>query len=648
VHPSDLRVALSTSRETRLSQLVERLTHGVVVADGAMGSMIARAFPHEKPVALARTLLEVNLMQPEVVHSIHLSYIGVGSEIIETNTFGASHARLERLGLGDVATRIVSEAVKIAREARDASGRPVWIAGSISPLDADWILDVNPDAAEQARQFEMQAELLLERGTDLLVLETFSRLPELLLAVRAVRRVSRSAPIVAQMSFDERGLLATGEDAATAAQRVSQLDVQVVGVNCSLGPQASLAVLEELRRGTALPLSIMPNAGFAQRLGERVLYPDMSPAYYRSFARGALELGARLVGGCCGTTPQQIAAIVEALREPSPGPVSRPGLTVRERAELVDEEQPGQPSAQISGLASKLRQGLFVRSLQLDPQRGPSDAVNRDVVQAVRERGRVDLVDINSSGASSRQDSLQVAAGIEALGIETLAHITPRDASVAGMLSQVLGAYDWGGVRNVLVIAGDPPKGDLYAEAKGVYQVDTIGLVRALDRLRRGQRVNDRVTMPPFPLTIGVALNQNAPDLDIELARLDDKIAAGADFVMTQPFFAFEDWAAFRKHIEPRCSVPVLLGVWPLTSFKQACRINENVAGVVVPEPVLRRLEAAGATERQVGFQLAADLVAELERTRTAAGVYVVAPFKQPKQALEIFERAAAAAPPPA
>jgi homocysteine S-methyltransferase len=411
-------------------------------------------------------------------------------------------------------------------------------------------------------------------------------------------------------------------------------------------------VLDELRRGTTRPLSIMPNAGFAQRLGERVLYPDMSPAYYRAFARGALDLGARLVGGCCGTTPQQIAAIVEAVRAPEAGAPARPEISVRERAELVAEEQPGLPSGRPSGLATKLREGAFVRSLQVDPQRGPSDAVNREVVRTALEHGLVDLVDINSSGSSSRQDSLQVAAGLERAGIETLPHITPRDASVAGVLSQVLGAYDWGGVRNVLVIAGDPPKGDLYAEAKGVYQVDTIGLVRALHRLRGGQRVNDRVTMPPFPLCIGVALNQNAPDLAVELARLDDKVAAGADFVMTQPFFDHDDWEAFRKHLEGRCSVPVLLGVWPLVGFKQAYRINENVAGVVVPDPVLRQLESAGAAEREVGFRLAAELVAELERTRSAAGVYVVAPFKSPKQALEIFERAGsragAAGPPPA
>jgi homocysteine S-methyltransferase len=208
------------------------------------------------------------------------------------------------------------------------------------------------------------------------------------------------------------------------------------------------------------------------------------------------------------------------------------------------------------------------------------------------------------------------------------------------VLSQVLGAYDWGGVHNVLVISGDPPKGDLYAEAKGVYQVDTIGLVRALHALRGGQRVHDRVTMPPFPLALGVAFNQNAIDLEAELSRLDAKIEAGADFVMTQPFFDIADWEAIRPRLEGRCTVPVLLGVWPLISYRQAQRINENVAGVVVPESVLRRLEAAGAGEREVGFQLAGDLLATLERTRSAAGVYVVAPFKQPAQAIEVFERA--------
>jgi homocysteine S-methyltransferase len=626
-------------------ELQERLQRGVIVADGAMGSMIARAFPNEMPVAVARTLLEVNLTNPEIVHSIHLSYLAAGAEIIETNTFGASHSRLERLGLGDQSARILFEAVKIAREARDASGRLAWVAGSISPLDADWLLDVNPDVETQIREFATQAELLLARGADLIVLETFSRLPELLLALQAVRRVSGSVPIVASMTFDDRGLLASGESADVAARRVHEsCDVQAVGVNCSLGPQASLAVLERMASGTGLPLSIMPNAGFAQRVGGRVLYPDMTASYYASFARGARELGARIVGGCCGTTPQQIAAIVEALREPEsvPATVARPRPRPRERADLVDEELPGLPSGPPSGLATRLEAGSFVRCLQIDPQRGPRDAVNRQVVEAVLNRQLLDLIDINSSGASSRQDSLQVAAGIESLGVETLPHITPRDASVAGVLSQVLGAYDWGAIRNVLVVAGDPPKGDLYAEAKGVYQVDSVGLVRALHALRAGQLVNDRITMPPFPLMIGVALNQNAPDIEDELARLETKLEAGADFVMTQPFFALEDWEAFRKHLVGRFEVPVLIGVWPLLGYRQACRINENVAGVVVPDSVLRQLEAAGANEREVGFRLAAELLTATESTHSAAGAYVVAPFKQPSQALEVFERVGA------
>jgi homocysteine S-methyltransferase len=438
-------------------------------------------------------------------------------------------------------------------------------------------------------------------------------------------------------------MLASGEAAEVAARRVTDAGVaDVLGVNCSLGPQASLAVLEKLARGTTLPLSIMPNAGFAQRLGGRVLYPDMSAAYYASFARDARELGARLVGGCCGTTPQQIGAIVEALRAPAPKETGTraPRLQARPRAELVDEDLPGLPHAQPSKLALRLRAGAFVRSLQIDPQRGPYDAANRRVIEAVLERELIDVVDINSSGAGSRQDALQIAAGIEAMGVETLPHVTPRDASVAGVLSQVLGAYDWGGVRNLLVVAGDPPKGDLYAEAKGVYQVDAIGLVRALHALRGGQRVNDRITMPPFPLAIGVALNQNAPDLDAEIERLRDKIAAGADFVMTQPFFAAEDWDRFRTRLAGACTVPVLLGVWPLTSYRQACRVNENVAGVAVPEAVLRQMESAGADEREVGFRLAAELLATLERDGTAGGAYVVAPFKQPAQALEVFERA--------
>jgi homocysteine S-methyltransferase len=617
------------------NDFLDTMRSQVLVADGAMGSMIARSLPREAPAAMANSMLAVNLAHPEVVHSIHLAYIAAGARVIITNTFGVSRARLEKLGLGDDAQRVVSDAVKIAREARDSSGKSVWIAGSISPLDADWLLDTDPSAAQQRRQFQEQAELLLDRGVDLIILETFSRLDELLLAIDAVREVSASAALIASMSFDEHGELASGEDAESAGQ------VQVVGVNCSLGPQASVAVLESLSRGVTLPMSIMPNAGFAQRIGGRVLYPDMSRQYYEDFARDALELRAQLIGGCCGTTPEQIRVIQESVETLGRQDAVRIAPT-RARAELVDEELPHMATERPSGLTSKLLSGDFVRSLQIDPQRGPSDTLNREVVQSILEHRMIDLVDINSSGGSARQDSMQIAAGIEQLGVETLPHITPRDGSVAGVLAQVLGAYDWGGVRNFLVVAGDPPKGDLYAEAKGVYQVDSVGLVRSLARLRAGRRVKERVTMPPFHMGIGVALNQNAPHVGAELLRLQDKIQAGADFAMTQPFFDVEDWYRFREQLDRRFDIPVILGVWPLISAKQARRVNENVAGVVIPKSVCKKLEDAGPNEREVGFALAAKLIATLEREKTAAGVYVVAPFKQPKQALEVFERAAA------
>lgn len=623
-----------------MKDFVEVLKKQVVIGDGGMGSLIARSLPPEIPGATARNLLEVNLTHPETVHSIHLRYIAAGAQVIQTNSFGASAARLERLGLTDVYEQVVSEAVKIAREAREASGMPVWIAGTISPLDPSWMLDADPSAEDQMRQFRDQAEILLTRGADLLIIETFSHLSEMLLAIGAVRQVSTSVPVVAQMTFDEHGELASGESAEIASQIVTQANqIQAMGVNCSLGPQASLAVLEHLARGTDLPVSIMPNAGFAQRHAGRVLYPDMSQSYYADFAREAVQLGARIIGGCCGTTPRQIQAIHEAVVGAAP-PALSPAVRVREHAELVEEDLPTFVKEEPSGLMQKLASRTFVRSLQIDPQRGAFDMLNREVVKAILESGVVDIVDINSSGSGARQDSLQIAAGIERMGLETLAHITPRDASVAGVLAQVLGAYDWGGVKNVLVIVGDPPRGDTYAEAKGVYQVDSIGLVRALDKLRQGRKVRGQVTVPPFPLAVGVALNQNAVDIEEELTRLEKKVEAGADFAMTQPFFRFEDWAAFRKRLDGRVEIPVMLGAWPLVSHRQALRINENVVGVVIPDSVADRLAEAGPRERDVGFEMAAELIARLERSKTCAGVYVVAPFKQPKQALSVFERA--------
>ncbi len=628
-----------------MSGFIERIAKDVLVADGAMGSLVAQRFPGESPGLLARRILEVNLSDPTVVHDVHLQYIAAGAALIETNTFGANRPRLERLGLD---LGVVSEGVKIARNARDAAGKPVWVGGSVSPLDAAWVLEENPPREAIVRVFTEQVEILLDRGVDVIVLETFPILSEISLALRAVREVSASAPVVAQMTFDERGGLQSGEMALEAARRLVDEGADVVGINCGIGPQASLAVLAMMAPARARALSVMPNAGFAQRLGGRVIYPDMSAATYAAFALEARALGARVIGGCCGTTPRQIQAIAAALARPESAAAPPGSAAATERARVHVAAQPPEPDADeesvialspplLSGLAQKLRSGRFVWSLQIDPQRGPSDSVNREVVETLLHERLADLVDINSSGQGTRQDSLQIAAGIERMGLETLPHITPRDATVAGVLSQVIGAHDWGGVRNVLVIAGDPPRGDFVAEAKGVYQVDTVGLVRALDRLRHGQVANGRSTVPPFNLEIGVAVNQNAPDLDEELRRLEQKIDAGADFVMTQPFFEMEEWTAFWKRVDGRFGVPFIAGAWPLSGLRQAIRINENVAGVVVPEPVLTALGAAGPRERDVGFALAETFCKALERGNEAAGVYVVAPFKQPRQALEIF-----------
>jgi homocysteine S-methyltransferase len=628
-----------------VNSFLDRLQKGVIVADGAMGSLLATRFGGEAPSLLARQILEVNLTDPALVREIHLRYIAAGAELIETNSFAASRPRLEKLGLD---LSLVSEAAKIARDARDASGKPVWIAGSIGPLDSSWLLEEDPSPAEQARAFAEQIELLVDRGVDLILLETFANLSELVLAARAVRSVSSAIPFVAQMTFDERGYAASGEPASNVAWRMIDEGAAAVGANCGMGPQATLAVLALMVEASPPALSIMPNAGFAQRLGSRVIYPDMSPETYGAFALEARMLGARIIGGCCGTTPTQIAAIAAALARPD---ASRPAAGTPEAVMAARVHVAALPPSidphpdvtmpavteKASGLAKKLSSGEFVWSLQIDPQRGPSDQANREVVRAILEDHLVDLVDINSSGQGTRQDSLQIAAGIERMGVETLAHITPRDATVAGVLSQVIGAHDWGGIRNVLVISGDPPRGDFVAEAKGVYQVDTIGLVRAIDRLRRGQIAGGRTTTPPFQLLIGVAFNQNAPDSGLEVARLEEKVEAGADFVMTQPLFDVAAWGAIHDQLHGRVKIPVLAGVWPLASFRQAIRINENVSGVVVPESVLERLTEAGPREQEIGFALAEEVCRALEGGGEAAGVYVVAPFKQPRQALALF-----------
>jgi methionine synthase / methylenetetrahydrofolate reductase(NADPH) len=439
-----------------------------------------------------------------------------------------------------------------------------------------------------------------------------------------------SLPIVAQLTFDEDAETLAGVSAREAAGRLETLGVAAVGANCGVGPQAALAALAEMSSGTdGLALTAQPNVGLPSRSGGRILYPNATPDYFAEFAAQARNLGARIIGGCCGTTPAQIAAIraaVEQEREP------RVPMLVVEREIIATASVAGEQTL----LQRKLDAGEWVVSVELDPPKGTNMDALLGVAERLRESGAVDVTDINDNPmARARLSALMAAVAIEqTVGLETIPHVTPRDASVMGLQSQLLGAHA-AGVRNVLAVTGDPPHVGDYPGSSGVYEVDAIGLTGLVSRLNQGEDYSGKAIDAPTSFFVGVAVNPSAEDLDTELERFRRKVDAGARFGMTQALFDLEYLDRFLDRLGGTSPIPLLVGVWPLSSFQLAFRLHNEVPGITIPDPVQQRLADAGSDARLVGFELGRSLI-EGARER-AAGVYVIPPFKEPAAALELL-----------
>jgi methionine synthase I (cobalamin-dependent)/5,10-methylenetetrahydrofolate reductase len=597
-----------------MSRFLERLANGPpLVGDGGMGALISSAVPR------LRCPEEANLRAPESVLSLHLGFIRAGAEIIETNTFGANRRKLSEHYLEDDLVVINESAVKLARDAREVSGADVFVAGSIGPLGGP--------VKDRDAVFTEQGVLLEGRGVDLFMIETFYELDELLGAIAAVRRVS-SLPIVALLTFDEDSQTLGGVSAEQAARALGELDVAAIGANHGAGLQAALRALERMT-ASAKPLAALPNVGLATLAGERVIFPHATPEYFAEFAAHARELGARIIGGCCGTTPVGIAAIRSAIDEQrSP----RTRRVVRDREIVVTAGEPEHESV----LQRKLREGEFVVSVEIDPPRGGTAHAMLDLARTLHASGHVDVVDVNDNPrARARMSGLIASAAIErVVGLETIPHLTPRDASIAGLESMLLGAHAEG-IRNVLAVTGDPPEAGDYPGAQGVYEVDSIGLSQMITRMNAGEDYNGREIDAPTSFFLGVAVNPAADDLDLELERFERKLEAGARFAMTQVLFDLSYLETFLERLGGSCPIPLLVGVFYVRSYQLALRLHNEVPGIVVPEHVQERLSKAGADAPETGLAIAREL---LEASRElAAGVYVIPPFRQPHAALDLF-----------
>ena len=594
---------------------LSRLNDGPpIVADGGMGALIAAAVPR------LRNPVEANLRSPDAVVSLHASFINAGAELIETNTFAANRHKLASYYLDDEFELINSTAVKLARDAREMTGRDVFIGAAIGPVGE------NIPSEQRKSIFAEQADILAGRGADLFMVETFYDLAELEDAVTAIKEVS-NLPIVALLTFDEGGVTLAGVTAKEAADRLSALDIAAIGANHGAGLLAALTALEQMKaEGRAL--AALPNIGLASLSGGRVVYPHATPDYFVEFAAHARDLGARIIGGCCGTTPTEIAAIRTAIDEARP---ARSEWTPAERDIVVALGE----AARETRLATALREKQFVVSIQLDPPLGGSNRGLLETSTAIADSGLVPFVDVNDNAtARAGMSSLMVSGAIErATSLETIPHLTTRDMTILGLESMLLGAHAEG-VRNVLAITGDPPEIGDYPGSQGVYEIDAIGLTRLISGLNRGEDFNGRPIDAPTSFFVGVAVNPTADDLEAEAERFRQKVEAGAKFAMTQIVFDLDHIDRFGELLGG-WPIPVLAGIFPVTTFRLALRLHNEVPGILVPQELQDALDAAGPNASEVGFAHARELLAAC-RGRVD-GVYIVAPYRRPTAVLDLL-----------
>ena len=597
---------------------LDELDDRVLVCDGAMGTML-----YSKGVFINRCFDALNLTQPDLVAEVHQAYIHAGANVIETNTFGANRIKLGTFGLADKLHAINVRAVQIGRH---AAREQAYVAGAIGPLG----IRIEPwgkTSIEEAEEyFGEQVKALLEGGVDLFLLETFRDLNEIGAAMRAVRKLCQ-LPIVAQMTTEDDGNSLDGTPPEQFAPELERRGADVIGVNCSVGPGPMLETIERMSAVTDGRLSAQPNGGKPRDVEGRTIYLA-SPEYFASYARRFIAHGVRLVGGCCGTTPEHIRQIAAAVRAIEPGRDRARNLAAASAAPAVLPEgvtaQPT-PRAEKSRLAHALARGKFAVIVEILPPRGYESARIVERARALRIRG-ADAVNVPDGPlGAARMSAVATAVLVEQqAGIETVLHYACRDRNLLGMQSDLLGAHAMG-IRNLLIVTGDAPQSGDYPVATSVFDVDSIGLTNVVARLNRGVDIGGQPIGCPTSYHIGVAVNPTALDIDREVRRLEYKVEAGAEFAITQLVFDVDAFDAFMKRIA-HLHVPVIAGIWPLESLRQAEFLANELPGVKVPADSIRRMRAADTPEAALaeGTAIACETVHALDGR--VQGVQISAP----------------------
>src|SRR5271168_3764374 len=565
--------------------LLARIKQSAVLCDGAMGTLL-----YAKGIFINRSYDELNVSQPDLIRGIHHEYLQSGAEIIETNTFGGNSFRLARHSMASQVREINLAGARLAREA--AKSFDVWVAGSVGPLGVR-IEPLGKTSFEEARAaFREQVEAMVEGGVDLLMLETFGYVEELHQAVLACRDVNPKLPIVTQVAIDEDGNCLDGSDPEAFAARLTEWNVDVLGINCSVGPVAMLDAIERVRAATSLPLAAQPNAGMPRSVEGRNIYL-CSPEYMASYTRKFVAAGVQLIGGCCGTTPDHIRAMKSALRvRDARGKTAISEAIHSGSAPLAPASI---PMAERSRLGAKLAAGEFVTMVEIVPPKGIDIRKEIEGARFVKSVG-VDAINIPDSPRASARMSNQALSLLmqQEVGIEAILHYTCRDRNVLGIQSDLLGAAATG-IRNLICITGDPPKMGNYPDATAVFDVDAIGLVNIVHNLNRGLDLGGNPIGAGTGFVIGVGANPGLPNLDEEIKRFEYKVEAGAEYVVTQPVFDLRLLEAFLRRIE-HFRIPVVAGIWPLVSSRNA-EFMKNGLRVSVPDSILDRMARAQTPE---------------------------------------------------
>jgi methionine synthase I (cobalamin-dependent)/5,10-methylenetetrahydrofolate reductase len=607
---------------------VERLAERPLLGDGAMGTML-----YARGVSLDACFDILSVNDPQLVQSVHADYIAAGADCIETNTFGANRFKLGVHGLAGRVREINLRGAKLARDVRESMGKDVFVLGSVGPLGKYLapLGSIEPDEARAA--FREQAEGLIEGGVDALIVETFSDLLEMRLAVEAIRAVTE-LPIVTQVAFTDDGVTFLGRSAAEVVRALRELPIQGLGANCSVGSSVLYDILEQmLPEAGGLPVVIQPNAGLPSRVGERLIYLS-SPAYMADYAARMIGAGARMVGGCCGTTPQHIRAMRQALDRIVPGRVAAERGSGR-RARLETVESPSVSTTPTpTVLQRKLEDEQFLVTVELDPPRGHNIEKLVQGAKLLKERG-VEIVDINDGSLGRVRMSVLPTAILvrEATGLDVNMHFTCRDRNLMGIQADVLGAHAMD-IRNILAMTGDPPRTGDYVNATAVFDVDAIGLIRILTGMNHGVDATGNSIGEPTAFCVGVALNPAAAEPQQEMDRFLAKVDAGARWAQTQPVYDLDMLERFFGRT--RAPIPIVVGILPLHSTRHAEFLHNEVPGITVPDPVRTRMRDAGERGLRAGIEMAQSLLHDVRSQY--AGVYLMPSFGRFEVVAEVLE----------